>query len=45
MPARLKKNKYKEVLYLANKAHKVLECKGLPDQILNSLKTNFIFLS
>ena len=29
MPARLKKNKYLEVLKIAKKAHKVLKCKGV----------------
>jgi D-alanine-D-alanine ligase len=29
MPARLNKNKYKEVLKIANKTHKVLGCKGV----------------
>ena len=29
MPARLKKNKYRQVLKIAKKAHKVLECRGV----------------
>ena len=29
MPARLNKNKYKEVLKIAKKAHQVLGCKGV----------------
>ena len=29
MPARLNKNKYKEVLKIAKKTHKVLGCKGV----------------
>ena len=29
MPAGLNKNKYKEVLRIANKAHKVLKCRGV----------------
>ena len=29
MPARLNKNKYKEVLKIAKKAHQVLGCKGI----------------
>ena len=29
MPARLEKKKYKEVMYIANKAHKALSCRGI----------------
>ena len=35
MPARLTK-KYKEALLIAQNVHKVLGCRGLLDQILNS---------
>ena len=35
MPANLNKKKYLEVLKIAKKAHKVLDCKGSQDQILN----------
>ena len=44
MPARLKKNKYKEVLYLANKAHKVLECKGVTRSDFKFFKNKFYIL-
>ena len=29
MPPRLNKSKYKEVLRIANKAHKILKCRGV----------------
>ena len=42
MPAKLSKKKYLEVLKLARRAHDLLGCRGLPDQISNFLKINFI---
>ena len=44
MPARLKKNKYKEVLDLANKAHRVLECKGVTRSDFKFFKNKFYIL-
>ena len=44
MPARLKKNKYKEVLYLANKAHRVLKCKGVTRSDFKFFKNKFYIL-
>jgi len=44
MPARLKKNKYREVLYLANKAHRVLECKGVTRSDFKFFKNKFYIL-
>ena len=37
-------NKYKEVLYLANKAHKVLECKGVTRSDFKFFKNKFYIL-
>ena len=44
MPARLKKNKYFEVLKIAKKAHLALGCKGVTrTDFLNFIRTNFIY--
>ena len=43
MPARLKKNKYNEILKIAKKAHKVLACKGVTRSDFKFLKISFIF--
>ena len=43
MPARLNRKKYKEVLNIAQKAHKVLGCRGSQDQTLNFIIINLIF--
>ena len=42
MPALLSQKKYKEVLMLARKAHKLLGCRGVQGQILDFHKINFI---
>jgi len=44
MPAMLKKNKYKEVLRLAKKAHKVLGCKGVTRSDFRFFKDSFYLL-
>ena len=44
MPAKLKKNKYKEVLRIARKAHKVLGCKGVTRSDFRFFKDNFYLL-
>ena len=44
MPAKLKKNKYKEVLRIARKAHKVLGCKGVTRSDFRFFKGNFYLL-
>ncbi len=44
MPARLKKNKYKEVLKIAKKAHIVLECKGVTRSDFKYFKNKFYIL-
>lgn len=44
MPAKLKKNKYKEVLRIAKKAHKVLGCKGVTRSDFRFFKDNFYLL-
>ena len=44
MPARLKKNKYKEVLKIAKKAHKVLQCKGVTRSDFKFYKNKFYLL-
>ena len=44
MPAKLKKNKYKEVLRIARKAHKVLGCKGVTRSDFRFFKVNFYLL-
>ena len=44
MPARLKKNKYSEVLRLAQKAHRALGCKGVTRTDFKFFKNNFYLL-
>ena len=43
MPARLSKKKYTEVLNLAKKTHKALNCRGVTRSDLSILKINFIY--
>ena len=43
MPARLTKSKYFEVLQLAKRAHKALQCKGVTRSDFKFLKINFIY--
>ena len=44
MPARLKKNKYLEVLQLAKRAHKVLSCRGVTRADFKFYKNKFYLL-
>jgi len=44
MPASIKKNKYKEVLSLAKKAHNVLNCKGITRSDFKFFKNKFYLL-
>ena len=44
MPARLKKNKYREVLKIAKKAHSALECKGVTRSDFKYFKNKFYIL-
>ena len=44
MPARLKKNKYRQVLKIAKKAHKVLECRGVSRTDFKFYKNKFYIL-
>ena len=44
MPARLKKNKYFEVLKIAKLAHKALECKGVTRSDFKFFKNKFYLL-
>ena len=44
MPANLKKNKYKEVLLIAKKAHKALGCKGVTRSDFKYYKNKFYLL-
>ena len=44
MPARLKKSKYKEVLKIALKAHKALNCKGVTRTDFKFYKNKFYLL-
>jgi D-alanine-D-alanine ligase len=44
MPARLKKNKYFEVLRIAKKAHKVLNCRGVSRTDFKYFKNKFYIL-
>ena len=44
MPARLKKNKYYEVLKIAKKAHKVLGCRGVTRSDFKFYKNRFNLL-
>ena len=43
MPANISKNKYNEVLKIAERAHKILGCRGGRGLILNLLIINFIY--
>ena len=44
MPAPLSPKKYKEVLFLAKKAHKALECKGVTRSDFRFHKNKFFLL-
>ena len=44
MPAPLTKKKYKEVLFLAKKAHKILGCKGITRSDFRFFKNKFYLL-
>ena len=44
MPAPLSKKKYKEVLFLASKAHQVLGCRGITRSDFRFYKNNFYLL-
>ena len=44
MPALISKKKYKEVLYLAKKAHKILKCKGVTRSDFRFFKNTFYLL-
>ena len=44
MPARLLKKRYKEVLKIAQKTHKVLNCKGVTRSDFKFFKDNFYLL-
>ena len=44
MPARLKKSKYKEVLNIAKKAHKILGCKGVTRSDFKFFNNKFYIL-
>ncbi len=44
MPARLNKNKYRQVLKIAKKAHKVLECRGVSRTDFKFYKNKFYLL-
>ena len=44
MPARIEKDKYKEVLLIAKKAHKVLGCKGITRSDFRFFKNKFYLL-
>jgi len=44
MPAPLSKKKYKEVLFMAKKAHKILGCKGITRSDFRFFKNNFYLL-
>ena len=44
MPAKLSKNKYKEVLKIAEKAHRVLKCKGVTRSDFKFLNNKFNLL-
>ena len=44
MPARLKENKYKQILHIAKKAHKVLGCKGVTRSDFKYFKNKFYLL-
>ena len=44
MPAPLSKKKYKEVLFLAKKAHKALKCRGITRSDFRFYKNKFYLL-
>ena len=44
MPARLKKNKYNEVLKIAKKAHVALDCRGVTRADFKYFKKKFYLL-
>ena len=44
MPARLSKNKYKEILMIAQKAHKALKCRGVSRSDFKYLNNKFYLL-
>ena len=44
MPANLKKKKYREVLLIAKKTHKVLNCRGVTRSDFKFYKNNFYLL-
>jgi len=44
MPANLNREKYKEVLYIAKKTHKVLSCRGVTRSDFKFYKNNFYIL-
>ena len=44
MPAPISRNKYKEVLYLAKKAHKLLGCRGITRSDFRFFKNKFYLL-
>ena len=44
MPANLEKSKYSEVLRIAKKAHKVLDCKGITRSDFKFFKNCFYLL-
>ena len=44
MPARLNKKKYKEVMTIARKAHKSLECRGVTRSDFKFYKNKFYLL-
>ena len=44
MPANIKKSKYREVLNIAKKAHKALECKGITRSDFKFFKNKFYIL-
>jgi len=44
MPARILKNKYREVLLIAKKAHKILGCKGITRSDFKFFKNKFYLL-
>ena len=44
MPAQLNKNDYNKVLLLAQKAHKILGCKGVTRSDFRYYKNNFYLL-
>ena len=44
MPARLSKKKYKEILLIAKKAHRALNCRGVTRSDFKFYKNNFYLL-